>query len=369
MPITSLRKQEMLTYIARRLLLLPITMFGVSLFVFQIIQLLMPEERVVPLIGGSPRNPGIFPGLIQRYGFDRPFYEQYWAWLVGRADPKSDEWIGGILLGDFGYSRSGSMPTANLIIESFPATLELALWTILVIVVGGVGFGIANTFRHNKWMNNVIEVGNMVGFIVPPFLFALLLLICFLAIVGWFPMGRYDEWVGEVIHNPTQWRNFTNLLTIDALLNRRLDIFWNVLLHLIAPVITLSYIQCLLFFRSTRAFTRKQLRQEMLLNSKGQLSNRIEQHSTLSNGSIPVATIVGGIFFNLVNCTILAETIFNYPGIGRATVYNAISLDMIPLTSILLVSSFIFVIGTLLIDIAHVYMNRVSMGQRLVFWE
>lgn len=359
----------MLTYIAHRLLLLPVTIFGVSLFVFQILQLLPPEERVIPLIGGSPRNAGIFPRLIQRYGFDRPFYEQYWAWLVGRADPNSAEWIGGILLGDFGFSRTGSMPTANLIIESFPATLELALWTILVIVVGGVGLGVVNTFRHNRWVNKIIGVGNIVGFIVPPFLFALLLLICFLAIVGRFPLGRYDEWVGEVIHNPTQWQDFTHLLTIDALLNRRLDIFWNALLHFIAPVTTLSYIPCLLFFRSTHAFTRKHLRQEMLLNSNGRLSNRIEQYSTLSNSSIPVATIVGGIFVNFVNCAILVETIFNYPGIGRATAYNAISLNGISLTSILFVSTFIFMIGTLLIDIAHVYINRASMGQHTRFWE
>jgi len=216
----------MVTYIARRLLLLPVTMFGVSLFVFRLLHALPIYERVGLL---SPETHPNINRFIRLYGLDRPFWEQYWSWLVGRPYPQSAEWIGGILQGDFGYSRFGSMPVADLIIERLPATFELALYSMLVIVFGSVGLGITTTFRHSKWVDKLIGLLSAIGWIFPSFLLALLLLMYFYSEVGWFLLGRYDEWVGEVIHSPTQWRHFTNLLTIDALLNRRLDIFWNAL--------------------------------------------------------------------------------------------------------------------------------------------
>lgn len=267
---------------------------------------------------------------------------------MGRTDPKTAIWEGGILRGDLGYSRTASMLTAHSIIESLPATLEVIGWSIVLMAIGSVGFGVASTFRQNKWVTKITRVLNTVGFLLPPLLFGLLLLMCFLVILGWVPLGRYDEWVGEVLSNPNHWQHFTKILTIDALLNHRLDIFWNAILYLIAPVITLSYPQWRLFFRSTSRF--------------------IQHYSTPPNRVIPVATILGGIFVNLVNGIILAETIFNFPGIGRAIAYNAISLDMVPLSSILLVSAFLFMIGNLLIDMVHLLMNPTMTRERSLFW-
>ncbi|HRT32777.1 MAG TPA: hypothetical protein P5211_10320, partial [Anaerolineae bacterium] len=100
----------MLNYIIRRLLMVPLLLFGVTVLIFAMLQALSPVERSALYVRDIPKNDQALQGIIKRYGLDQRIYVQYWRWLVGFKDPQSGEIRGGILRGDFGYSRTASQP-------------------------------------------------------------------------------------------------------------------------------------------------------------------------------------------------------------------------------------------------------------------
>src|ERR1051325_4844552 len=110
----------MVTYILRRLLLVPILLIGVTLLIFGMLQFLSPIERSALYIRDVPKNDRAVEGVIKQYGLGKPLYVQYWKWLVGVTDTKTGARKGGILFGDFGYSRVASQPVSDLIKSRFP---------------------------------------------------------------------------------------------------------------------------------------------------------------------------------------------------------------------------------------------------------
>ena len=131
----------MLNYTIRRILLIPLILFGVTVLIFGMLQFLSPVERSALYVRDVPKNERALDGIIKRYGLDQPIHIQYWKWLVGTRDPRTDEIRGGILRGEFGYSRTASEPIADLIKRRLPATIELALWSVIPIIFGGVLLG------------------------------------------------------------------------------------------------------------------------------------------------------------------------------------------------------------------------------------
>jgi peptide/nickel transport system permease protein len=107
-------------------LLLPLTIFGVTILIFLMLFTLGPVQRSALYVRDIPHTEGALDAVIRRYGLDRPIYEQYWNWLVGRKDTVTGEIKGGVLRGDFGYSRTGNQPVVDLILHRLPATAELA---------------------------------------------------------------------------------------------------------------------------------------------------------------------------------------------------------------------------------------------------
>ena len=145
----------MTNYIIRRLLIMPLILFGVTALIFGMLQFLSPVERSALYVRDIPKNENALAGVIKRYGLDDPIPVQYWHWLVGRKDSVSGETVGGILRGDFGYSRAASQPVIDLIRRRFPATVELALYTIIPIVFIGVYLGIIAAVNHNKLIDQL----------------------------------------------------------------------------------------------------------------------------------------------------------------------------------------------------------------------
>ncbi len=115
----------MTNYILRRLLLVPLLLFGVTVIIFAMLQFISPTERAALYVRDLPRNSQQINSIIRLYGLDRPLYQQYWRWLVGTVDPRNGQRRGGIIYGDFGYSRTGSQPVIDLIRTRFPNTLDL----------------------------------------------------------------------------------------------------------------------------------------------------------------------------------------------------------------------------------------------------
>ena len=251
----------MLNYILRRIALLPLLLFGVTLLIFFMLQFLSPVERASLYVRDIPKNERAIDGLIKRYDLDAPIPVQYWNWLVGKRDSQTGEVRGGILRGNFGYSRTSNMFVVDIIKQRFPATLELTLWGALPIILGGVSLGVLSAVNHNKAIDQIARIFSILGYSLPIFVFGLIVLMIFYANLRWFPPGRLSDAMTQVVLS-TAFHRYTTMNTLDALLNLRLDVFFDSLRHIILPVVTLSYFSWAVLVRVTRSSMLERLRQD-----------------------------------------------------------------------------------------------------------
>jgi peptide/nickel transport system permease protein len=355
----------MTAYIIRRLLIMPIILFGVTLLVFSVMVLFLnPVERSALYVRDIPRNDAQVNLIIRRYGLDDPLPVQYWRWLIGRIDPVTGDRVGGVLRGDLGYSRTGRQPVAQLLWHRFPATAELALWSMVPIIGMGIYLGIVASTHHNKPIDQAARVFSTLGFSFPTFVFGLLALLIFYAILGWFPPGRLSDWANHIVLS-SQFTQYTRLNTVDALLNLRFDIFVDALRHMVLPVITLSYLSWALLLRVTRSSMLEALRQDYVTTAraKGLSERNVINRHVRPNALIPVATVSGATIAGLLNGVVITETIFNYPGLGLVAARAAVSLDLLTILGFALFNAVLFVLINLVVDIMYGILDpRVSLG-------
>jgi peptide/nickel transport system permease protein len=266
--------------------------------------------------------------------------------------------VGGVLRGDLGYSRSQSEPVIQMITHRFPATFELAIYSTIPIILIGVYLGILAAVNHNRWIDQLARVLAIAGFSLPSFVLGLLLLMFFYARLQWFPPQRISDVYNAVIHS-SQFHLYTNLYTIDALLNGRIDIFLDAVRHLVLPVATLSAINWATFLRVTRSSMLETLRQEYVVTarSKGLKESNVVNRHARPNALIPVATLSGYTVATLLGGAIFTETIFNFPGIGQAAGSAAAQLDVIATLSITLLSAFILILANLVVDVMYAFLD------------
>lgn len=348
----------MIAYIIRRLLVMPVILFGVTLVIFAMIQVLGPVERSALYVADIPRNDRQIQAIIDRYGLDEPLPVQYWNWLVGTRDRMTGETVGGVLRGDLGYSRTGREPVVDLLIRKFPATMELALWSMLPIVGIGVLLGVIAALNHNGLFDQGARVFAILGYSFPTFVFGLLVLLIFYARLGWFPPGRLSTEFSQEVLRPG-FNQYTYMMTIDALLNLRFDIFIDALRHLVLPVITLSYLSWALLLKVTRSSMLEALRQDYVTTAraKGLAERVVIFRHVLKNALIPVATVAGLTVAGLLNGVVITETIFNIQGLGKAAADAAVTLDVLTMLGYALFTAILFIIVNLLVDIAYAFLD------------
>lgn len=347
----------MTAYIIRRLMLLPLLLFGVTVLIFGMLQFLSPVERSALYVRDIPKNENIVAGVIKRYGFDKPLYVQYWRWLAGFTDT-SGEFKPGILQGNFGYSRVGSQPVITLIQQRFPATLELALWAVFPIIGIGLWLGVQAAVQHNKAFDQAARIFSIVGSSFPVFVFGLLVLMIFYANLRWFPPGRVSDWVNQLIASG-EFTQYTHLMTVDSLLNGRVDVFLDALRHLILPILTLSYVNWAGFLRVTRSSMLETLRQEYVTTARAKgVKERdvINQHAR-PNALIPITTIAGFQVVGLLGGVVITETVFTYPGIGSAAAAAAAQLDVVTVLGFALFNGFILIVANLIVDVLYGFID------------
>lgn len=344
----------MTTFIIRRLLLVPVLLFGVTMLIFMMLQLLSPVERSALYVRDFPKNEKAIEGIIKRYGLDKPFYEQYWRWLVGIVDPITGVRSGGIVFGDLGYSRTSSQPVSELIKNRFPNTLDLALWTVAPMILVGIWLGVQSAVHHNGFIDQAARMFSIVGTSFPTFVFGLLMLMIFYANLRWFSPGRVEDDFMRIISSDAFTR-YTSLITIDALLNGRFDIFLDALRHMVLPILTLSYINWATFLRVTRSSMLETLRMEYVTTARAKgLPERdvIFKHAQ-PNAMIPVVTLAGGSVVGLLGGLPITETVFNFPGIGSAAARAAVNLDVVTVLGFAIFIGFILIVANLVVDILY----------------
>jgi peptide/nickel transport system permease protein len=319
----------------------------VTLLIFALLTQLSPSQRLALYVQDIERNPAATARLIEQYGLNDPAHEQY------------ARWVGTLLQGDLGYSKIGKQPVTEVIKYNLPFTAELALWSIVPILVLGVQLGILAALRHNKPVDHILRIVSILGTSTPSFLFGLIVLLTFAARLRWLPTGSVldNEYLRVV--SGSEWNTFTHLLTVDALLNGRLDIFVNAMRHLIGPVMTLSYISLAILVRVTRGSMLEVLRQDYVrtARAKGLAERTVIQKHAVPNAMLPVATIGGGTLIGLMNGAAITETVFTRPGLGRIFVEAAANLDIITVLGLVLFSAAILVVGNLVVDLSYAYLD------------
>ena len=348
----------MTTYIIRRLLLVPVLLFGVTILIFAMLQFLSPVERTALYVRDFPKNEKAIEGLIKRYGFDQPFYVQYWTWLVGKVDSTTGEREGGILFGNFGYSRSASQPVAELIQRRFPNTRDLTIWAVAPMILIGSWLGVQAAVHHNGFIDQAARAFSIVGTSFPSFVFGLLMLLIFYANLHWFSPGRLSDEFNRVVESEA-FRQYTTVLTIDALLNGRFDVFLDALRHMFLPILTLSYINWATFLRVTRGSMLETLRMEYVNTARAMgLPERdvIFKHAQ-PNAMLPVLTLAGFSVVGLLGGVVITETVYNFPGIGSAAARAATSLDVVAMLGFALFNGFILIVANLVVDVLYAFVD------------
>jgi len=344
----------LLSFIIRRLLLLPVTILGLTLLIFVFMSALSPYALLSTYVS-NPRQlqaPGAAQNLIKEYGLDKPFYVKYVNYL--------DQ----IIHGNLGWSQTMNETVAQVIETRFPATLELALYAIIPIIFGGIWLGVVAAVHHNGFLDQVLRVVALIGYSVPAFVLGLLLLFIFYGVLGWLPPGRLGLGF-EMIYNSPVFHHYTGLVTIDSLLNGRFWMFLDALKHLIDPVLTLSFLSWAGLLRITRSSMLESLGQDYVrtARAKGLSEHVVITKHARRNALIPATTVAGLMFIGILGGVVITETIFNYPGVGSAIAQASEQLDYATVLGLSLLFGLITVVGNLVVDVSYALIDpRVRLG-------
>lgn len=273
-------------YIVRRLLVLLPTVVGLSMLIFALMRIMPGDVARMILVG--PEGEGAYDeatyqALRIELGLGKPMYAQYleWSWKLAQLDA--------------GRSLRYNRPVAQEIASRFPVTLELAVLATVISLVVGLPLGVVSAVRQNRLSDYAGRVVSIAGLTAPPFWIATLVVLALALFTGWMP---------PVIFRP---------LTEDIGEN---------LSHMIWPALVLGYNHAALLSRMTRSCTLEVLRQEYIrtARAKGLLERIVISRHTLRNALIPIVTVFGFQFAHMLCGSVIQETIFGIPGLGKGLV-------------------------------------------------
>ena len=343
----------MTAYIMRRLMLLPLILFGVTLIIFAMISVLSPSQRASLYVSDVPKRAGQLDLIIEKYGLNDPIPIQY------------SRWMGRVVRGDLGYSKVGKGTVVEVIKRKFPASVELALWATIPIIVIGVYLGILAALNHNRPKDHVLRILSIVGTSLPTFVLGLLLLMLLAAKLNWLPAGDRLSRASQDVVDSGIWNKVTGIYTVDSLINGRPDVLVDAIQHLILPVLTLSLISWAVLMRVTRSSMLDTLRQDYVRTAlaKGLAWKKVVNTHARPNAMLPVATIGGLQLVALLNGVVITETVFNYPGLGKAFADSARNLDIITVLGLTMFEATLLVLGNLGVDLLYARLDpRVRLG-------
>jgi dipeptide transport system permease protein len=329
----------MLGFVLRRIGLLVPTFIGVSIVAFLFIRLL-PGDPVLAFSGERGLPAEEYQRLLHEFGFDLPLWQQYWQYLQR------------LLTGDLGVSFITKRPVWNEFWALFPATLELSLCAIVFAVVLGVPAGIIAAVRRRRAEDHLIMTTALVGFSMPIFWWALLLIIVFSGWLGWTPVsGRIS-----LLH---LFKPVTGFMLIDSLIQGRPGAFGSAVSHLILPTIVLGTIPLAVIARQTRSAMLEVLGEDYIrtARAKGLSPFRVVGLHALRNALIPVVTTIGLQVGVLMAGAILTETIFSWPGIGKWMIESIGRRDYQAVQGGLLLIAAIVMLVNLVVDLLYALIN------------
>ncbi len=329
----------MLRYILSRLLTFIPTFIGVCIISFAFIRVL-PGDPIIVMAGERGVSDERYQELVEQFGFDRPVVVQFWDFFTG------------VLQGDLGTSYVTKRPVWDEFFSLFPATLELSLVAIILAIALGIPAGVIAAVNRGKFFDRALMSTALVGYSMPIFWWALLLIIVFSGNLGWTPVsGRID-----LLY---YFEAETGFMLIDSLLSGQEGAFKSAVRHLILPSFVLATVPLAVIARQTRSAMLEVLGEDYIrtARAKGLAPARVNGVHALRNAMIPVITVIGLSVGTLLAGAILTETIFSWPGIGKWMVDSIFRRDYpVVQGGLLMVALFVMVVN-LIVDLLYGLIN------------
>ncbi|MEQ6378017.1 ABC transporter permease [Bacillaceae bacterium S4-13-58] len=330
---------DSLRFVAKRLLLMIPILIGISILTFTISNTIPGDPA--RLILGPKATPETLAALQEEMGLNDPMYVQYGRYMAG------------IFQGDLGKSTYSQRPVIEDLVRYFPATLELTMFAMIITLLIGIPFGIISASRKDKIADQITRVFALMGVAMPAFWLGLLFLLFFYLKLGVFPgSGRLDSGI-----SPPDY--ITGMYTVDALLTGNWPVLKSAVMHLVLPGITQAAITIGMITRMTRSSMLEVLKSDYIrtAHAKGASENRVLYGHALRNGVMPVITLLGMAFGHALGGSVLVESVFSWPGLGKYAV-NAINyLDFPAVMGVTMLIAVMFILVNLIIDTLYFFID------------
>ncbi len=314
----------MLNYIIRRILTLIPLYIGITIITFIIIHLAPGKPSDLE----TQMRPGLAIArerLEKIYGLDKPLHIQYWSWFKR------------MVVFDFGYSFKDSQPVMDKIMQTLPNTIILNLASLFLIYLIAVPIGILSAVKQYSIFDKVSTVFVFIGMAVPSFWLALLLILVFSVKLQWLPISGMHSLL----------YNYQSLPFYDKV--------WDILSHAILPVIILAFAGLAWLSRYTRSSMLEIIRQDYITTAraKGLSEGKVIYKHALRNALLPIVTILGLSLPGLISGSVIVETIFAWPGMGRLAYQSVLARDYPVIMGTSVFSVFLLLFGNLIADIMY----------------
>jgi peptide/nickel transport system permease protein len=316
-----------------------VVLFGVMTIIF-FISHVIPADPVAAMLGGQA-PPELIEEVRAKWNLDKPLYEQYGIYV----------WR--LFHGDFGISISTRKPVGSDLVHFFPATFELATTATLLSIIFGVLLGIISAVKRGGLTDHLSRIFALSGISMPVFWLALLMLLLFYYRLGWLPGA------GQLPYFMTRPPRVTGMITLDSLIAGRLDAFVSALTHLIMPAVVLSFFGIAAISRITRSSMLDVLREDYINTSraKGLREGVVVMKHALKNAMLPIVTIIGITYGRLLEGSVITETIFAWPGLGRYATNAFLSIDFPAVVGATMLIALLYALSNLAVDILYAYLN------------
>jgi peptide/nickel transport system permease protein len=312
----------MRTYLAKRLLLIIPTLFGVASVVFVIMRVI-PGDVTLLILGGDQTgriDPQQVAAMRHQLGLDQPLLVQFGTWLWG------------VLRLDFGTSLWTGEPVIEEVLIRLPLSLEVAILATIVSVLLAIPLGMLAAVRQDSWVDYIVRVVSIGGQAIPSFWVGILVILFLVIYFGWGPPLEFTPpWVDP-------WANFQQLV-------------W--------PVATVGYRYAAVTTRMTRSTVLEVLREDYIRTAwaKGLRERVVVIHHALKNAMLPVITLIGTEFAFLIGGLVVTETVFTLNGVGRFVVDAVAHRDYPVVQALVFLIALCFVVVNLLIDLTYAWFD------------
>ncbi|MFC5607814.1 ABC transporter permease [Variovorax soli] len=301
-------------FLFKRILTLIATLIGTSVIVFLVLEIL--PGNAAQMLMGADASPDAVAALATKLGLDQPAWTRYW------------HWVGGLLTGDLGNSYAYGSPVVDLVLERLALTIPLALMAMVLTTVLALIVGVTAAAKHNR-MGDVGLMGlTQVGIAIPNFWFAILLILVFSVELQWFSAGGFDGWSEGILPG------------IKALL---------------LPALSLAVVQAAILARITRSAVLEVMREDFVrtARAKGVSQRAVLWGHVLRNAMIPVVTVMGLQFSELLAGTIVVENVFYLPGLGKLIFQSISNRDLIVVRNCVMLLAAMVVIVNFVVDVTY----------------